>query len=305
MIIAYMAKVMDRIDLLKTFLKVADTGSFTAAAERLGMTPQLASKYIRALESELGAQLFHRSTRRVSMTETGSAFYGRCARLVEDFDELKADVRQDHCTPRGQLRLTAPHCFGGKYLVEALADFSAEHPEITATLDLTDRYVDLVEEGIDLAIRIGSLEDSSLLARQIGMVPIALCASPDYLANARDLNSPSDLEHHTCIVDTNFKARNKWTFLVDGQPMTYQVEGRLKINSASGARTLALKGQGVLLSLQYMVDEDVRAGRLVQLLPDYMATKLAINAVYPPTRHLSARVRSFIDFMANRFKSLK
>ncbi len=300
-----MAKIMDRIDLLKTYLKVADTGSFTAAAERLDMTPQLASKYIRALESELGAQLFHRSTRRVTMTETGAAFYERCARLVDDFDELKADVRQDHCAPRGQLRLTAPHCFGGKYLVEALADFSAEHPEISATLDLTDHYINLVEDGVDVAIRIGSLEDSSLLARQIGMVPVVLCASPDYIANAPDLNTPSDLDQHACIVDTNFKAENKWTFLVDGQPATYRVEGRLKINSASGARTLALKGQGLLLTLRYMVDDDIRTGRLIPLLPDYMATKLAINAVYPPTRHLSARVRRFIDFMAARFKHLK
>ena len=296
---------MDRIDLLKTFLKVADTGSFTAAAERLDMTPQLASKYIRALESELGAQLFHRSTRRVNMTETGAAFYDRCARLVDDFEELKADVRQDHCAPRGQLRLTAPHCFGGKYLVSALADFSAEYPEISATLDLTDRYVNLLDEGVDLAIRVGSLEDSTLLARQIGMVPVVLCASPDYLENAPDLNSPCDLEHHACIIDTNFKSQNKWTFLVDGQPVTYQVEGRLKVNSANGARILALKGQGVSLSLHYMVEDDIKAGRLVSLLTDYMATKLAINAVYPHTRHLTARVRRFIDFMADRCKHLK
>lgn len=300
-----MAKIMDRIELLKTFLKVADTGSFTAGAERLGMTPQLASKYIRALEHELGAQLFHRSTRRVNMTETGAAFYDRCARIVEDFDELKADVRQDHCTPRGELRLTAPQCFGGKFLVEALADFSTEFPEISATLDLTDRYVNLLDEGIDLAIRIGNLEDSSLLARQIGMAPMVLCASPEYLSNAPDLNRPSDLADHICIIDTNFKARDRWTFLVDGQPVVHRVQGRLKVNSASGARTLALKGQGVLLSLEYMVDDDIQAGHLVPLLSDYMATKLAINAVYPPTRHLSARVRRFIDFMSDRFKHLK
>jgi len=300
-----MAIIMDRIYLLKTFLKVADTGSFTAAAERLEMTPQLASKYIRALESELGAQLFHRSTRRVNMTETGAAFYDRCARLVDDFDELKSDVRQDHCAPRGELRLSAPHCFGGKYLVDALADFSAEHPEITATLDLTDRYVDLVDEGVDLAIRIGSLDDSSLLVRQIGMVPIVLCASPEYLANAPALNTPHDLENHACIVDTNFKAGNKWTFLIDGQPKVFQVKSRLKVNNASGARKLALKNQGVLLTLNYMVVDDIQTGRLTPLLTDYMASQLAINAVYPPTRHLAARVRRFIDFMANRFKHMK
>lgn len=297
--------IMDRIDLMNTFLKVADTGSFTAAADRLDMTPQLASKYVRALEEELGAQLFHRSTRRVTLTDTGSAFYARCARLVSDYEELRADVRQDRCAPRGELRLTAPHCFGEKFLVDALADFSEQYPDIFATLELTDRYVDLLEEGMDLAIRIGSLADSSLLAKKIGMAPVVLCASPDYLAQAATLNEPSDLESHSCIIDTNFKMRNKWTFLVDGQPKVYDVDGRLKINNAHGARSLALKGRGVVLTPGYMVADDIEDGRLVPVLSDYIASKLAINAVYPATRHLTARVRHFVDFVADRVKYLK
>ncbi len=295
---------MDRIDLMKTFLKVAETGSFTAAADRLGMTPQLASKYIRILEEQLRAQLFHRSTRRVTMTETGAAFHDRCARLVDDFEELKTDVRQDNCALRGVLRVTAPHCFGEKYLVEALADFSVEYPEISTAVDLTDRYVDILEEGIDLAIRIGNLEDSSLLAKQIGMSTVVLCASPQYLSTAPDLHTPDDLQHHSCIVDTNFKARNKWTFTVNGAPKVFEVDSRLKINNANGARTLALKGQGVVLSPYYMVSEDIEENRLMPLLTDFTRSELAIHAVYPSTRHLTARVRRFIDFIATRFKYL-
>ena len=296
---------MDRIDLMRTFLKVADTGSFTAGAEKLGMTPQLASKYVRALEDELSAQLFHRSTRRVTLSDTGAAFYERCARFVADYDELKADVRQDTCAPRGDLRITAPHCFGEKFLVSVLADFSEQYPEINATLELTDRYVDLLEENIDLAIRIGSLADSSLFARQIGMASVVLCASPDYLETAPELSHPNELKKHNCVVDTNFKARNKWTFELDGKPEVFEVSSRLQVNNANAARTLALKGRGVVLTPSYMVTDDLAKGRLVQLLSDFTTSDLAIHALYPSRRHLTARVRRFIDFAADRVKHIR
>lgn len=290
---------------MKTFLKVADTGSFTAAADRLDMTPQLASKYIRALEEELGAQLFHRSTRRVTLSETGAAFYDRCLRLVADYEELRADVRQDRSAPRGELRVTAPHCFGEKYLIEAIADFSEEYPEIHATLELTDRYVDLLDEGMDLAIRVGTLADSSLIARRLGTASVVLCASPEYLSNAPEIRDPSDLSAHSCIVDTNFKQRNKWSFQVDGQPQVFDVESRIKINNAGGARSLALRGRGIVLTPSYMVAEDIAHGRLIPLLETYTSSTLAIHAVYPSTRHLTARVRHFVDFVANRVTHLR
>ena len=296
---------MDRIDLMRTYLAVAETGSFTAAAERLGMTTQLASKYVRALEDDLGSQLFNRSTRRVSLTPTGAAYFDRCARIVGDFEELRADVRQDHRAPRGALRITAPHCFGGKYLVDALADFATDYPDITIHLDMTDRYVDMLEDGIDVAIRIGSLEDSSMIARRIGSVPVVLCASPAYLASAPPLEEPSDLDRHACIVDTNFRAQNRWSFLIDGQPKTLTVSGRFHVNNASGARTLALRDQGVFLTPGYMVSDDIEAGRLVPVLQDYAVSQMAVSAVYLENRHLSAKIRSFVDFMGDRFRHLK
>lgn len=305
MTIVDMFIVMDRIDLMRTFLKVADTGSFTAGAEKLGMTPQLASKYVRALEDELSAQLFHRSTRRVTLSDTGTALYERCARFVADYEELKADVRQDTCAPRGDLRITAPHCFGEKYLVSTLAEFSEQFPEINATLDLTDRYVDLLEEGIDLAIRIGSLEDSSFFTRQIGTASVVLCASPKYLATAPNLSHPNELEMHACVVDTNFRMRNKWTFTVNGKPEVFEVSSRLKVNNASAARTLALKGCGVVLIPSYMVTDDLADGQLVQLLEGFTTADLAIHALYPSRRHLTARVRRFIEFTASQIKHLR
>ncbi len=305
MTIATTLIVMDRIDLMKTFLKVADTGSFTAGAEKLGMTPQLASKYVRALEDELSAQLFHRSTRRVTLSDTGTAFYERCARFVADFEELKADVRQDTCAPRGDLRITAPHCFGEKYLLNALADFSEQFPEIHATLELTDRYVDLLEDGMDLAIRIGSLADSSLFARQIGMATMVVCASPEYLSAAPNLSHPAELAIHACVVDTNFRMRNKWTFTVDGKSEVFEVASRLKVNNANAARTLALKGRGVVLTPSYMVTDDLANGRLVQLLGEFTTAELAIHALYPSKRHLTARVQRFIEFIAKRVQHIR
>ena len=294
---------MDRIDLMRTYLSVADTGSFVGAAKRLDMTPQLVSKYIRALEDELGSQLFHRSTRKVSMTDTGAAFYDRCARLIHDFEELKADVQQNHRNPTGELKVTAPQCFGGKYIVDALADFTVDYPDISINLEMTDRYLDLLEEGIDIAVRIGELADSSLIARQIAQTQIVYCASPDYLGKHRVIQTPADLENHDCIIDTNYRAQSKWPFEIDGEERSFDVSGRFRVNSAAGARKLALQGRGVTLTLMYMVREDIKAGTLSSVLADYSNTTLPINVVYPPTKHLSAKVRAFINFAADRFRA--
>lgn len=296
---------MDRIELMKTYLAVADAGSFTQAADKLNITPQLTSKYIRALEDNLGSQLFNRSTRRVSLTQTGAAYYDRCARLVQDFDELTAAVRQDHHVPRGKLRVTAPIDFGELHLIDALSEFANAFPEISINLTLTDRFLDMLEESIDVAIRIGSLEDSSLIARRIGTAPIVFCASPAYLANHLNPKHPRDLLEHDCIVDTNFKLQGNWPFLVDGRPQRVAVSGRFQVNSPSAARRLALNGQGIALVPSYIISKDIKAGRLQTLLDEFSASDLAIHAVYPETRHLSAKSRSFVDFVATRFKSLE
>jgi len=295
---------MDRIDLMKTYLAVADAGSFTAAAGKLNITPQLASKYIRALEDDLGSQLFNRSTRQVSLTETGKAYYDRCARLVEDFEELTMAVRQDHREPRGELRITAPVDLGELYLIDVLAEFSDAYPSISITLNLTDRYLDMVTESIDVAIRIGTLEDSSLIARKIGTAPIVFCANPSYFEHHPHPQKPRDLLDQDCIVDTNFKAKNSWPFTVNGKSERVAVSGRFSVNSPSAARKFALMGKGIALVPSYVIANDLKAGRLVTVLDDYAASDLTIYAMYLETRHLSAKIRSFVDFIAPRFKAL-
>lgn len=294
---------MDRIALMQTYLAVAETGSFKAAAKRLGITPQLASKYIRALEDTLGVQLFLRSTRRVRLTETGAAYFDRCARLLDDFDELLAAVRQDHIEPKGRLRVTAPTTFGIRHLVDVLSDFSDSYPDVTIDLHLTDRFVDLLEEGVDVAIRIGTLSDSALVARRIATTSVPICASPDYLAAHPAPERPEDLAEHRCIIDTNFRDRDQWPFVVDGTETKVRVGGRFFVNSASAARALALKGQGITLCPGYEVGPDLASGALVPLLADFQSHELGIFAIYPENRHLSAKVRVFVDHIVRQIKT--
>ncbi len=296
---------MDRIELMKTYLAVADAGSFTQAADKLNITPQLASKYIRALEDDLGSQLFNRSTRRVNLTHTGAAYYDRCARLIEDFDELTAAVRQDHQVPRGELRVTAPVDFGELHLIDALSDFADAFPDISINLTLTDRFLDMLEEGIDVAIRIGELESSSLIARRIGTAPIVFCASAEYLAHTPKPAHPGELSKHKCIVDTNFKLGSSWPFMVNGKLERISIVGRFRVNNASAARRLALNGHGITLVPSYIVSQDLKEGRLISVLEEFSASDLGIHAVYPEARHLSAKTRSFVDFVATRFRDLE
>ncbi len=291
---------MDRIELLRTFVTVAETGSFTAAAERLGITPQLASKYVRALEDQLGVQLFARSTRSVRLTETGTACRDRCVRLVEDFDDLSADIRQEHRAPQGRLRISAPHSFGEKYLAPLLPEFTTLYPKVTIDLDLTDRVIRLVEEGYDVALRIGSLADSSLIARRIASSPIWICASPEYLKRHGRPVLPAELVDHRCVVDTNFRDKEHWPFLKEDEETQIKVHGAIRVNSASAIQTLLLAHTGIGLCPAYVVDERVRTGDLIRLFEDYQVGDLGIYAVYLENRYLSAKIRAFVDYLAKR-----
>ncbi|WP_051587934.1 LysR family transcriptional regulator [Actibacterium mucosum] len=285
---------------MKAYLAVADCGSFTGAATRLGSTPQLISKYVRALEDEMGAQLFHRTTRKVSPTETGQAFYNRALQLVEDFEALKTDLSNHRAKPSGTLRLTAPSDFGVNHLADLITEFLAAYPDMEIDLTLSNRYIDLLDEGIDVAIRIGELPDSSLVARKLAPSVIMLCASPEYLARAGTPVHPQDLQNHRCIIDTNFRTAPMWRFARDGETHRLRANGPLRVNSATITRSLLLGGQGVGLIPYFQVREDLQAGRLIALLSDYSLFNANIYAVYPPNRHLSAKTRAFVDFIAAR-----
>jgi DNA-binding transcriptional LysR family regulator len=292
---------VDTIDQMRAFATAVATGSFTQAAERLGTTPQLISKYVKGLEAQLGARLINRTTRSMSLTETGRAYHTRCLQLLEDFDELHAAVRNEQSRPQGLLRVTAPSTFGEMYLTPAIGDFVAAHPEVRVDLHLTDRFVGLVDEGIDVAVRIGELTDSSVIARRLAAAPIVACAAPAYLEAAGRPREPRDLTDHACIVDTNFRVGDSWPFLVAGKRETVRVEGQLRVNSAPAVRDLALRGFGVALCPTYVVGEDVRAGRLEALLEEFNAFDLGLFAVYSERRHLSAKIRAFVDFLGQRF----
>jgi len=291
---------MDRIELLRTFIAVAETGTFTAAAERLGITPQLASKYVRALEDQLGSQLFVRSTRSVRLTETGAACRERCLRLIEDFDDLSADIRQEHREPQGRLRISAPSTFGEKYLVPLLPDFTELYPKVLIDLDLTDRFVNLVEEGYDVALRIGMLEDSSLIARRITSSPVLICASPEYLGRHGRPETPDDLANHRCVVDANFREKDIWPFRLDGVLTKVKVNEAIRVNSANAVQSLLLSHAGIGLCPAYVVEESVQSGALVRLLENYQVAELGVYALYLENRYLSAKIRAFVDLLAKR-----
>ena len=298
-----MVIVMDRIDLMKAYIAVAESGSFTAAAHRLGMTPQLVSKYVRALEDQLNVQMFIRSTRNVRLTETGAAYLGKCTQLLEDFEELTAAVRQDHRAPQGKLTIAAPATYGELYLTDLIADFSLVYPKVEIDLHLSDRYVSLVDEGFDVAIRIGSLSNSSYIARKIAETNLVYCASPDYVDRHGMPASPKDLETHACIIDSNFRHGGNWPFVGSNGAHSIEVKGLLKANSASAVRRLALKGGGITLSPQYVVGDDIAAGRLIPILQKYWPASMGIYAVYLENRHLSAKVRVFVDFMRKNLRA--
>ncbi|MEL6318755.1 MAG: LysR family transcriptional regulator [Pseudomonadota bacterium] len=287
---------MDKIAQMRAFIAVAAQGSFTAAAARLDTTPQLVSKYVKALEEDLSARLLNRTTRSVNPTETGRAFYLRAVRLIEEYDELRATVRDEHAAPRGLLKLTAPTTFGELHVVPIVAAFLEAHGDMRVDLHLTDRFVGMIDEGFDLAIRIGALDSSGMIARRLAETPIRLCASPAYLEAAGVPRAPQDLAAHRCVVDANFRDQDVWRF----RTATQKVEARFRVNSATAVRQLVLAGAGLALCPAYVVQRDIDAGRLASLLEDEITMTLGVYAVYLEPRHLSGKIRAFIDFAASR-----
>lgn len=296
---------MDRIEQMRAFATVVAHGSFTAAAHRLQVTPQQVSKYVKALEEDVRARLLHRTTRAVRPTETGRAFYERAVRLIDEFDELRASAREDHGAPRGRLRLTAPATFGERHLAPILAAFLEAYPEMSVDLHLTDRFVGLIDEGFDLAVRIGALDDSGLVARRIGDAPLRLCAAPEFLAQGGSLDHPQALAERPCIIDANLRDADQWRFVVDGAAISVRVSGRVRANSAAVVRRLALAGAGFALCPAYAVDADIARGALVSLFEGAIGPTFGLFALYPTSRHLSGKTRLFVDFLAQAWKASK
>jgi DNA-binding transcriptional LysR family regulator len=238
----------------------------------------------------------------LNTTEAGQAYYRRCRQVLDDVDELEAAVRDQQAAPTGRLVVAAPTSFGELYLTRAVAAYLDEQPGVSVDLVLADRYVNIVDEGFDLAVRIGALEDSSLIARHLAPARIVTCASPAYLERAGRPAHPLELPAHSCIIDSNFRVPDTWRFQETGQPLGVRVSGRFQVNSALAVRECLLAGQGIGRCPAWAVAEDLGAGRLIAILEQFEALAYGIYAVYPHNRHLAAKVRSFVDFLARRFR---
>jgi DNA-binding transcriptional LysR family regulator len=287
---------MDTLELLRTFISVADTESFTAAGRRLGKSKALVSKHVGELEQRLGARLLNRTTRRVATTEVGRAFCERARELLADFDALEDSVRSETGIPRGLLKITAPQVFGELEFMEMVWAFQKAHPAVTLDILLADRTIDIVGEGFDLALRISELVDSSLIARKLCDMRILACAAPAYLKSRGRPQRPEDLVNHVCLVDTNFKSPTLWRFNRKGTPVSIRVTPSLSVNSAPAIRQAVLKAQGIGLCPEFVVARDVARGTLVSLFDEAPAYEMAVQLVYPHRHHLSAKVRAFLDF---------
>lgn len=287
---------------MRTFERVAAHESFAGAARELGVSPSSVSKQVRLLEEHLGARLLHRTTRRVTLTQVGRLYYERAQKILAEVAELEVTVRGLHAEPRGTLRVSAPQDFGRLYLCEAVGAFAAAYPHLRIEFEMTDRKVDVVEEGFDVAVRVAKPASSTLVMRRLGRCERVLCAAPAYLAAYGVPASPAALASHNCI-EYDYAESNAWTFRIDGRTQGVAATGRLRANSAWALRALALAGQGIALIPRFLVHDDLAAGRLALVLADALDADLEVMALLPPGRPIAAKSRAFVDFVAERLRA--
>jgi DNA-binding transcriptional LysR family regulator len=292
---------MDRLVGMAVFVRVVEDGSFAAASRHFGLSPAMVSKHVQALEHRLGARLLNRTTRRVSPTEIGRDYCERARRILADVEEADRAAEDQQAAPRGLLKVSASFTFGIGHVAPAIADYLATYSDVAVDLTLNDRHIDLIEDGFDMAVRIGQLPDSSLIARRLAPVRLVLCASPAYVARTGAPRRPQDLVDHNCLVYTYSSTRDEWRFTGPDGPDVVRVSGRFLANNGDALRVLAVKGEGIIREPAFSVADDLRAGRLVRLLPGHELHQAAVYAVYPHSRLLSAKVRTFVDFLATRF----
>jgi DNA-binding transcriptional LysR family regulator len=292
---------MDRLDCDRMFVTVMELGSFAAAAARLGTSSGQASKLVSRLEGDLGVRLLNRTTRALSPTEAGQAYFDRVRSILDEFDALDQAVRNVAETPRGRLRLTVPLTFGTTQLKLPLNDFALRYREITLDVQFSDRLVNLVDEGFDAAIRVGRPADSSLIARKLCATRVVVVASDAYLAGRTLPGQPGDLASDECIIDTNIRDPFVWRFRQPSGPLTVAVSGRLRFSNAEACLGAAEAGLGIAMVPDFIAAASLAAGRVRLLLAEYEDAPYGVYALYPPGRHLAAKVRAFVDFMADRF----
>ncbi len=292
---------MDKLDAMKVFTKVVTSGSFAEAGRQLGMTRSTVSKAVIELEQILSSRLLDRTTRKVSPTEAGIAYYERCLGILADVEETEAQVARLHDEPRGTLKLNAPMSFGALHMGPAIASFMAKYPDLKVELTLNDRFVDPLEEGFDITIRIAVLEDSSLIARKIAPARRVLAASPEYLAKHGAPAALEDLEHHRCLNYGHSTLLQRWHLTHNGEPVVASINSVLCANNGDVLREAALSGQGITKLPTFLIGSDLKAGRLQVVLPEFPPTELGIYALYAPNRYLAAKSRFLIDHLVEVF----
>jgi DNA-binding transcriptional LysR family regulator len=292
---------MDRLDGFKAFVTVVETGSFTAAASKLGLSRALISKRIAALEADLGARLLNRTTRRLSVTGPGAAFNDRCVRILAEFEAANAELQSQQLEPTGMLKINAPMTFGTMHLAPAVVHFMRGNPKLQVQLTLNDRFVDLIDEGYDIGIRIGALADSSLTARRLAPVRRVLCASRAYVDEAGMPVHPAELSRHRCLHYGYLATGTRWRLSGPGGEHAVEVRPRLCVNNGEALMRAALGGLGVALLPTFICGPELQNGRLIRLMPDYEPPEIAVNAIWPTNRMLTTKVRRFIDFLVGHF----
>ncbi|HEX6733406.1 MAG TPA: LysR family transcriptional regulator [Azonexus sp.] len=289
---------MDRLDAMHLFVRVAELGSFAAVAQQAGLARSVVTRQIAALEAHLGVKLMVRSTRRLALTSAGTAYLEKCRVILNLVEAAETDVAEERLAPRGNIRISLPLSFGLKRLAPLLLDFSRRYPEVGLDMDYSDRRVKLIEEGIDLSVRITRRLESGDVARRIGASRMQVVAAPDYLARHGRPRHPAELIHHECLGYTAGGAPQQWQFTVDGQLAAFPVRSRLHANNGDVLGEAAAQGLGITLQPDFIIGELLAAGRLEPILADYPVPELGIYAMLPSNRHVPHRVRVLMDFLA-------
>jgi DNA-binding transcriptional LysR family regulator len=294
---------MDRIDEMRVFVAVADAGGFAAAARRLALSAPAVTRAVAALEARTGARLLQRTTRVVRLTDAGARFLADCRRILGEIEEAEASAAGAHAEPRGRVAATAPSMFGRLHVAPLVLEFLGRHPQVSARLMLLDRVVDLVEEGLDVAIRIAHLPDSTLTAIRVGALRRVVCASPGYLATHGAPESPADLARHPAIAFAQSEAPAGWSFPMGGRTLTVNPPTPLTVNSAEVAVAAAVAGQGLTRVLSYQAASEISSGRLRIVLAEFEPPPIPVQIVHAEGRRAAARVRAFVDFAVERLRA--
>jgi len=292
---------MDRFSGMNVFVKAVELGSFSAAAEALNMSPQLVGKHVQFLEQHLGVRLLNRTTRRQHLTEVGSQFYERSRNILAEVEAAEALAAETRAVPRGKLRVNAPVTFGIHALAPTLPKYLGAHPEVSIDLSLTNRMVDLIDEGYDAVFRVGELADSGLIARRLGPYRLVICAAPSYLRARGTPSTPDDLRNHECLIFSHTMLRTHWDFEGPEGNVSVPISGRLMIDNGEALLKAALAGLGIILQSSELIQSSLETGALVPLLPGYSVPTRPLHVLYAPDRRITPKLRSFLDFVSAEF----